>query len=269
MPPVEIEDLNDQRLEPFRQIRSRNWTQGSGIFIAEGPLVTQRLLDSEYECESILLDSKFAERYLPLLDRGTQLMVMSHNLIEQLVGYNFHRGVLACGKRQARKSLDDFSPPTDEFETTVVLVGIQDLENLGGILRSCAGLGVRRVIMGPTSADPLSRRALRVSMGTALDLDIYHSDNLIEDLKRLQNRFGFEGFAASLTADSIPLQQIERRGAALLVFGNERHGLSGDALEAIKYSVRIDMALDVDSLNVGVAAGIMIHYFCRLANGAA
>lgn len=261
-----IDDLDDPRLDAYRDIRSRNWTYVSKRFIAEGPLLTERLLASDYETESVLLDQKYADQYLPTIPESVEVLLLDHVQIEQILGFNFHRGVLACGVRPKQLELRaDIGVAFSPKETLVAAIGVQDPENLGSILRCCAGFGIRRVILGPGTADPLARRVLRVSMGTALRLQLLHSKNIVADLAWLRDAFGISSYATSLRDDSRPLEKAQRSGPVLILVGNERYGLPEEVLQVADHCVRIDMELGTDSLNVSMASGIVMHYFCRIA----
>ena len=261
-----ITDLDDPRLDAYRDIRSRNWTYVSKRFIAEGPLLTERLLASSYETESVLLDQKYAAQYLPTLPESVEVLLLNHEQIELILGFDFHRGVLACGVRPKQLELRaDFGAPSPPHETLVAAIGVQDPENLGSILRCCAGFGISRVIIGPGTADPLARRVLRVSMGTALRLRLLHSKNIVADLAWLRESFGITNYATSLRDDSLPLEKTQRSGPALILVGNERYGLPEEVQRAADHCVRVDMELGTDSLNVSMASGIVMHYFCRIA----
>ncbi len=266
MPQVEVTSVEDPRLEPFRELRSRNWTEQSGLFIAEGPLLVERLIASSYLVKSILLDRKYQEHYSAMVPDSVDLLLVDHDLVEGLVGFDFHRGVLGCGLRKPVLGLrENFFQPTEPNETMVCVVGVQDPENLGGILRSCAALGITRVIIGPASADPLSRRVLRVSMGNALRLQLYRSRDLVSDLQWLRDERGVTSVATTLAADSQSLEQTARRGPTMILVGNERNGLPAKVQAMADQRVTITMEQGTDSLNVGVAAGIVLHYFCRMA----
>lgn len=261
-----ISDLEDTRLDAYRDIRSRNWTYVSKRFIAEGPLLTERLLASRFQTESVLIDEKFADHYIAMVPENVEVLLLPHHQIEQVVGFNFHRGVLACGVRPAQRELrSGFEQAPHQHETIVAAVGIQDPENLGSILRCSAGFGIQRVIIGPGTADPLSRRVLRVSMGTAFSLNLLHSRHVADDINWLRTQFQLASFATSLREDSIPLEQASRSGPVLILVGNERYGLPEEVQRAADYCVRIDMELGTDSLNVSMASGIVMHYFCRIA----
>ncbi len=262
----EIDSLDHPLLEPFVGIRTRNWTELSGIFIAEGPCVVQVLLHSDYQVKSVLLDRKYFDHYASMIPENVAVILVNHEFVHEILGYDFHRGILACGSRKPIGSVRaDLSLPSNQHETLVAAVGVQDPENLGGILRSCAALGIQRVIVGPGTADPLARRVLRVSMGTVLNLQLFRSRDMLADLKWLQTQRQIESLACSLQSGSEPLETCKRHGPTLILVGNERYGLADELQAATNRRVTIPMELATDSLNVSVAAGIILHYFCRIA----
>lgn len=266
MSPIEVLSSEDPRLEPFSKIRHRNWTQQSGIFVVEGPLLVERLLASDFTCKSILLDRKYLARFESMVPPDVELLLVSHELIEQIIGFNFHRGILACGQRRPRQRIQDQFLPAHSRETLVGLEGVQDPENVGGILRNCAALGIRRIVIGGGCADPFSRRALRVSMGTTLKLEIFTSEHLVDDMQWLEREHGIQSYATCLTENSSSLATIRYPHPALVLFGNEKQGLAPEILRVAHNHIKIDMHLGVDSFNVCVASGIILHYFCRLAS---
>jgi tRNA G18 (ribose-2'-O)-methylase SpoU len=101
-------------------------------------------------------------------------------------------------------------------------------------------------------------------MGNAFKLSFHRSDNPIDSLEAT-HRLGIESLAACLSPTSIELREYRRNGPVLVLFGNEAHGLPQECIEACLKGLRIDMALGTDSLNVSVAAGILLHYVCRIA----
>lgn len=260
----EIDALDHELLTPYLGLRERNWTRQSGIFIAEGPLLVERLIASTCEMVSVLLDRKYFQHYINRIPNHVPVVLVDHSRVAQIVGFNFHRGVLACGKRPAVNSLSDALPPADHRDTWIGLVGVQDPENVGGILRSAAGLGIQRVLIGPGTADPLSRRALRVSMGNVLALELYESRCPHRDLALLA-KLGIQSIATCLDSASESLETAGRNGPLIIWVGNEKHGLPQEFLQSVERRVCIDMCQGTDSLNVSVAAAIAMYHFLRLA----
>ncbi len=261
---IHINDLDDARLVPFRSMRIQNWTSGSGWFIAEGPKLVERLMRSSFGIHSLLISDKYLSDWLDRKPENVPAYVVPEERIAQLLGFNFHRGIIACGLRKPPIPLKDLSGPVSADTTFVALHGVQDPENMGGILRSCAALGIENILVGPKCADPLSRRVLRVSMGTVLSLKLFDSRRFADDLIWLRETHGAETIATTLSPDSEPLETARRNGPIVILMGNEAHGLPDAVQQLASRRIKIDMRLGTDSLNVSVAAGIVMHYFCRV-----
>lgn len=263
---IEIDSVEDPRLDPFRDLRHRSLTHFSQRFVAEGWIVVERLLRSDFETESVVCSPKYVEQIQAAWHKPGTILVMPNEFFTGLVGFHFHRGALACAKRKPLTPVQELSPDDwKEPKTLAGVVGVQDPENLGSILRTCAGLGIDTVLIGPDCCDPYSRRVLRTSMGNALKLRLLSSGRLIPDLRWLQTSLQMQILSTSLAADSKSLEEIDWGRRRLILLGNEGHGLPMDVQMASDVRVRIDMDLNTDSLNVSVAAGIILHYAARLA----
>ena len=260
---LEIASLDDPLLAPYRELKKSNLTRWSGLFVAEGEKLVRRLLASDYETASLLVGRRYLAEFSALAPPETPVLTVPDEWIESLVGFNFHRGVLACGRRRANPALEDVLPRGDERAAVVVCPDVQDPENLGAMLRIAAAFGVDLVMLGRRSADPLSRRVLRVSMGAALGVPIVQCGDLPADLKQLRREFGIELAAAVLDADAEPLERAPRPARLALLFGSEGHGLERSLVELCDRRLTIAMHRGTDSLNVAVAAGIFMHHFCR------
>jgi tRNA G18 (ribose-2'-O)-methylase SpoU len=126
---------------------------------------------------------------------------------------------------------------------------------------------VTAVVLGPGCCDPFSRRVLRVSMGAALRVPIVETRDLAGDLARLRTEWGFELAATVLDSAAEPLHTAARTNRLAVLFGNEHAGLSPEWIALCDRRVTIPMAGDADSLNVAVAAGIVLHHFTRASGG--
>jgi len=262
MPIYRFADLSSKRLDPYRNLRTTNLTRRSGQFIAESKPLVKRLVDSGLQIDSFLIDEKYVDDAVQWLPTETDLFVVPGTLISELVGFSFHRGYLACGIRP--KLLN----PTPEVWQAisdwlgVMLVGVQDPENMGSIFRTCAALGISDVLIGPECVDPFARRVLRVSMGNAFKLKVFDGIHTIPFVESCISK-GIETIAASLKDPSQDLSSFTLHGPTLVLFGNEAHGLPSPVQDIVSRRVRIDMELGTDSLNVSVAAGIILHNLRR------
>jgi tRNA G18 (ribose-2'-O)-methylase SpoU len=260
MPRIAVTDINDPRLAPYRELNQRNLTRHSGLFVAEGDKVVERLIASRFPVASLLAEPAFAERYEPQLPAETPILVASRELLEQTIGFNFHRGVLACGWRLPGPTADEIAGSGRARSTVVVLPDVQDPTNLGSIIRSAAALGADAVLLGGKCADPLSRRVLRVSMGAALHLPVSESRDLAADLARLAGA-GYELVATVLDPGAEPLEGVACPDKLALLLGSEGHGLEVEWQRLCARRVTIPMQPGIDSLNVSVAAAVFLHHF--------
>ncbi|CAN5398375.1 hypothetical protein BH09ACT7_BH09ACT7_04080 [soil metagenome] len=171
--------------------------------------------------------------------------------------------MLAAARRPAELSVAEVCA---NARTVAVLEGVNDHENLGSIFRNAAGLGVDAVIFGAGCADPLYRRAVRVSMGHALLVPFAKVDRWPADLYRLRDN-GFRLLAMTPGSRSEPLADVMPTVAdekvAILV-GAEGPGLTDQALWASDFAVRIPMARGTDSLNVATAAALAFYERARV-----
>jgi tRNA G18 (ribose-2'-O)-methylase SpoU len=265
MPIIKVADIQDPRLDIFRNLPTTRVERKVGRFLAEGMLLVRRLLASGWPVESLLADEQRLEEIgLPIPDE-TMVYVVPRGTAAKIVGFNFHRGVIACGIRPPRLTVQALDVWKQPQWLVPVCLEIQDPENLGGILRNAAAFGAAAVILGPRCADPLSRRVLRVSMGASLQVPLAYTDNPLEDLAWLAAQFGATVWATVLATDAQPLSMCERDERILLLLGNEAHGVPPPLQEAADRRVTIPMAPAIDSLNVAVASGIFLHYIKFLA----
>jgi len=259
-----ITHLDDPRLEPYRNLKATNRTRWSNQFVAEGALVVARLLASRFKAQSILLSRRLAGQAPSSIPADCPIYQLEHGLAEQLVGYTFHTGILACGLRQPSPPLEVLAGEGGRPALVAVCPNVNDPENIGAIIRLCAGFGLAGLILGPGCADPFSRRVLRVSMGTAFSVPIVETSVLEADLLRLRNTFGFELFATVLDSSAEPLESIAFTSKTGLLFGNEKHGLDPKWIGLCNRMITIPMAAGADSLNVAVAAGIFFYHLQRV-----
>jgi tRNA G18 (ribose-2'-O)-methylase SpoU len=252
------------------------------LFIAEGALVVDRLLRSGLSIESVLVDEQCLDEFRPRLPSGVQVFTVPRALVNPLVGFKFHRGILACGRRPATPSLASLIPPISAApnsaapnsaapnsaapnsaatKTAVIASDIQDPENLGCVLRNSAAFGVDLVLLSRSCADPFSRRVLRTSMGTVFTLPLRQSESLADDVAALADDYGFELAATVLDASAESLYDAERPSRFGLVFGNEAHGVDDRVAARCRRRVTLPMRRGTDSLNVGVASAVFLYHF--------
>ena len=257
---IEIVSLmsSETRLDIYRNLKQTNQTRWTGQFVIEGDKVVERLLRSKLETVSVVVGRSWLADFAPLVPAEVPLLVLEDDEVRELVGYDFHRGVLACGRAPANVELSELFPPTQAESTIVVCPEVYGPDNLGNLLRTSAALGISGVLLSTQSANPFSRRVLRVSMGESFTLPVRVSRDLAADLRTLAE-VGFERVATVVDPAAIPLDRFNRQPRTAVLFGPEGHGLSEDWLAYCDQRVTIPMHGRVDSLNVAIAAGICLY----------
>ena len=264
----DIDDPDDARLDNFRDLNSidrrPDLPSGKGLVIAEGVLVVQRMLASAFTPLAFLgTDRRLAELKADLVGNAAPYYRVSAEVMAQAVGFHLNRGVLAAARRAPERTVADV---IDGARTVAVLEGVNDHENLGSIFRNAAGLDVDAVVFGSGCADPLYRRAVRVSMGHALLVPFARAADWPNDLKALQQN-GFRLLAMTPDSGSTTLPAamttVRDERVAILV-GAEGPGLSYAAMKASDLRVRIPMSRGTDSLNVATAAALAFYERARL-----
>lgn len=266
---VDIDDPADPRLDDFRDLNSvdrrPDLPSGKGLVIAEGVLVVQRLLASRFRPRALLgTDRRLAELRADLAGVGAPYYRASAEVMADVVGFHLNRGVLASASRAAELTVEQV---IDSAATVAVLEGVNDHENLGSIFRNAAGLGVGAVIFGSGCADPLYRRAVRVSMGHALLVPFARAAQWPGELNLLRDR-GFHLVAMTPDPGAQTLAgaigELAGRRVAILV-GAEGPGLAEHTMRACDVRARIPMSRGTDSLNVATAAALAFYERDRLA----
>jgi len=256
----DISDRNDPRLEPFRDLPQRGIDITSQRFVVEGELLTRRLLTSPLIAESILITPSRLERLRPVLPDHVPVYVAPNELLRTVVGYPFHAGVLACSRRPPNPSLEACSA-AGKNAMLVVCPRIDNHANLGSLIRVAAAMGAAAMLLGHSGCDPFRRQAIRVSMGSVLTLPVRRCDDIHGELEALTDRWGFHLVAAVLAPDAPPLHAAHRARPLAVMMGNEADGLDPALIARAHQRVRIPMHADTDSLNVAVAAAVMLYHF--------
>jgi tRNA G18 (ribose-2'-O)-methylase SpoU len=258
---IPIQSADDPRIAMYRALPRSQFAHDSGLFITEGDKVTERMFSGRFRPQSLLLESAQVERFTALAMPDLPIYVVAREIMLATVGFKFHRGVMGCGYRGKLPFLAEVVPPAPEKCLLAVCPELHDPTNLGTILRTSLALGVHALLLGPGSADPLSRRVIRVSMGAALQLPLVQLHSVAEELRFLREELDIELVATVLDPSAQPLPGFQRSPRTALLFGSEGHGLAGDVVALCQRRVTIPMPPGTDSLNAAVAAGVFLHHF--------
>ncbi|OBH90291.1 MULTISPECIES: RNA methyltransferase [unclassified Mycobacterium] len=266
----DVDDPDDPRLDDFRDLNSvdrrPDLPSGKGLVIAEGVLVVQRMLASRFTPHALLgTERRLGELAADLAGNAAPFYRASADVMAQVVGFHLNRGVLAAARRVPEPGVAEL---LDHARTVAVLEGVNDHENLGSIFRNAAGLGVDAVVFGGGCADPLYRRAVRVSMGHALLVPYARATDWPAELATLKEK-GFRLLAMTPGAKACALPEAmaaARDERVAVLVGAEGPGLTPATLRMSDVRVRIPMSRGTDSLNVATAAALAFYERARLGS---
>ncbi len=262
MPIITITDPDDPRVADFTQLTDvqlrRRREPEQGLYLAESLTVIRRALAVGHRPRSYLMAPRWLSEVPDMMSSAEEdeipIFIGEPEVLTALTGFHLHRGAIAAMHRP-----DPVAPELllRSARRIAVLEDIVDHTNVGAIFRSAAAMGVDAVLVSDRCADPLYRRAVRVSMGTVFQVPWARLPAPPDGLALLRAA-GICLAALALTDDSVDLANfaVNPPGRIALLFGTEGAGLSATTLAAVDTKVRIPMAGGVDSLNVAAAAAV-------------
>lgn len=256
-----VADPDDPAVAPFRAIRERDLVGREGLFIAEGETVLRAFVrDAPDRVVSLLIDPKRRDKLADVLaglPEDVPVHLADQAVVDAIAGFHLHRGVLAVGRKPDPIAARDLLMSLPARAIVLVLCGIANHDNMGGIYRNAAAFGVDAVILDADCCDPLYRKAIRVSVGAALSVPTARLQRG-EDIAGLLAATAFEGLALSPSAKEILARLKPSRRTAVLL-GAEGPGLTPEVMASAQ-TIGIPMAGGFDSLNVATTSGIVLHH---------
>lgn len=259
--PIAISDPEDPRIEPYRAVRERDLVGRQHRFIAEGEVVLRVLLNQQrFAVESLLLSENRLDSLgdaLARLPPEVPVYTANRQVMDSIVGFPIHRGILAVASRAPQPPVEEFLADLPDEALVVGLVGLANHDNVGGIFRNAAAFGANGILLDPESCDPLYRKAVRVSVGGALVVPFTRAASADSMVRALQAA-SFDILALSPAGHSV-LSQVKPSRRTALLLGAEGPGLPSDLLARTR-TVSIPMSGGFDSLNVATTSGIALHH---------
>ena len=262
---VPVDDPADPRLADYRDLRDvslrKHLEAEHGLFLAEGEKVVRRALEAGHEARSFLMAPRWLDGLSDVLEGSdAPCYVLEERLAEEVTGFHVHRGALASLHRRPLPAVADVLAGA---RSVLVLEDVVDHTNVGAAFRSGAALGFDAVLLSPRCADPLYRRAVKVSMGTVFAVPWTRLPDWAEALPRLADA-GFTTVALTLADDAVDVEDaVAGVDRLALVLGSEGPGLSPRWQAAADRRARIPMAPGVDSLNVAAASAVACYVAAR------
>ncbi len=263
-----IDDPDDPRIADYRDVRERDLVGRRGLFLAEGEVVLRLLAGRGGTAPagtlvSVLVSQGSVARIadaLALLPPEVAIHVAGQAVMDRIVGFPIHRGILALGRARAPGTVADLLAGLPPRALVVALVGLANHDNMGGIFRNAAAFGADAVLLDAACCDPLYRKAIRVSVGASLIVPWVRAGTAPDLLESLAAAgFSLLSLSPSGAQDLARLAAPDRVAA---IFGTEGPGLPASVLAATQ-TVAIPMAPGFDSLNVATTSGIVLHHLAR------
>jgi tRNA G18 (ribose-2'-O)-methylase SpoU len=269
-----VTERGDPRIADYLAVREADLLAQRGVFVAESRLVVERLLASRcFAVRSLLVNEPALAALEPALaayahSRGApEIFVASRALISSLAGYRVHQGCLALAER-GEQIAADVLVASAHSGLLVALEQLGDPDNVGSVFRNARAFGADGVLLAPGGADPLYRKAIRVSTGATLQLPFARCESWPRELEKLRAA-GWSVLAAVAEPHAVDVREFGARralpGRVCLVLGSEGCGLSAAARAVVDACVTIPMRPGFDSLNVASASAILLHRFSRAA----
>ncbi|HEX4443520.1 MAG TPA: RNA methyltransferase [Galbitalea sp.] len=259
MPVIAISSLDDPRLADYSHLTDVALKKsGGGLYIAESLLVLERAIAAGHQPRSVLaLGSSVEDARAATAGFDIPIFSGSSELLEELTGYLLHRGLIAAMHRPPLSTIENVLV---DARRIVILENVVDPTNVGAIFRSVAAIGADAVLVTPRCSDPFYRRAIRVSMGTVLQVPWTRTGDWPSTRATLAAS-GFHIAALALAVDAVDLRTfaVTAPDRVALVLGAEGDGLTPEALGAADSIVTIPMAHGIDSLNVAATAAVAMY----------
>ena len=283
----QTESINNKIMEIYSSLSEAQllhyYEPKPGIFIAESPIVIERALAAGYVPESVLIEDKTAENdynqaVIAKCNEACEkngiaelsVYVSPEELLVKITGYKLTRGMLCAMKRRTLMSPEELCrciEKTNQHCRIAILEDVVNPTNVGAIVRSAAALNIDAIMLTSASADPLYRRAVRVSMGTIFQIpwtvipDGEWQDKTVSMLHDMGYKLVSMALKENTKSIADPIFRSEDKLA--IVLGTEGEGLKDKTIEMSDYTVKIPMSHGVDSLNVAAASAVA---FWALAN---
>ena len=297
---IEIKDLDAPELQIYYNLNEAQlfhyFEPKPGIFIAESPKVIERALEAGCVPMSFLMEKKHVKTQAKEIlarceklqsqdikqtdkmeaENGNSSMAAEHDIpvctaeceipvymaeievLAKITGYQLTRGMLCAMYRPTLPSVEQLCK---NARRVAILENVVNPTNVGAIFRSAAALGMDAVLLTPACADPLYRRASRVSMGTVFQIPwTYFDKNACwpDGAMDVLHKLGYKTAAMALRDDSVSIddEKMMAEEKLAIVLGTEGDGLADHTIADCDYTVKIPMTHGVDSLNVAAASAV-------------
>jgi RNA methyltransferase, TrmH family len=263
-----VEGRHNPLVKQLRQAFSRAELTENGDCAVEGLRILEEAIRSGLRFSAVFFRESAldrAERLLPQIGAHVETLLLPDKLFDSLVPSESPQGVAAL-VRLKEFSLDDVVKRL-QVGPIVVLAGLQDPGNLGTILRSSEAFGSAGLVLGEGTVSPFNSKVVRASAGSVFRLPVIHGHGKTASakLEEVSEKLRAQNLRLIATSShkGTPLDQADLKGAVAIFFGNEGAGLQREVMAKMDEVVAIPHTAQVESLNAGVAASIVLYEAAR------
>ncbi len=269
-----VEGRHNPLVKQLRQAFSRAELTESGDCAIEGLRIVEEAIRSGLRFSAVFFRESAqdrAERLLPQLGAQVETLLLPDKLFDSLVPSESPQGVAALVRLKEFKFEDVMEKERLQIGPIVVLAGLQDPGNLGTILRSAEAFGSAGVVLGEGTVSPFNSKVIRASAGSVFRLPVIHGQSQASGksstakLEEVSNKLRAKGVRLIATSShkGTPLDQADLKEASAIFFGNEGAGLPREVMSKMDQVIAIPHTAQVESLNAGVAASIVLYEAAR------
>ncbi len=249
---IEINDLQDKRIEEFISIKDKNLI-ASDFFIAETDKVVKKAIASNFVVTKILCTRKYLENNPEIKEGDFEVYFSDKKILENIVGFNLHHGVMALVKNNPLSNLNALG------DRIICFNGVTSPENVGTITRAAVAFGFDSIIFDYKSSSPFLRRCIRVSMGNVFETTVHKSNYLPDTIKELQ-KSGYTVIATANENGAKSIKDFIYPQKTCIIIGNEGNGMDREVIDSCCEKLYIPISNYVAHLNAASAASIFLYH---------
>ena len=244
-----ITSASNKRIKDIQKLKENKNIKKYGRYLIEGKHLVEEALDAKV-VEEIIVSESFEEYNIVDSYEG-DLIKVTDSVLKSISDTITSQGIIAVC-RIVKKELD-----INNYSKVLILDKIQDPGNLGTIIRTADAFNFDCIILGKGTTSLYGQKVIRSTQGSNFHIDCFDKIDLVELIEEMHE---FNIFATSLKADKYIEQLDNITGKVTVVFGNEGAGVSEEILSKVNNLLKISMPGRAESLNVSIAAGIVMHY---------
>lgn len=256
-----IESKENNLFKYTKKLKERKNRNKNNQYIIEGFRLIQEAFKAKVNIDYLIVTEDAFERIdqflLHYITEDTKIYKISESLFKELISTEGPQGIIAVINMNSMSLSDngDFYLLCDK---------IQDPGNLGTIIRTSHAAGVQGIILTKGTVDIYNEKTIRSTMGSIFYIPIHYDNENLTLVKQLKEK-GFNIVVTSLDTDK-NFFDVDLKGKVLLAVGNEGNGVSSEVFDLANTKVKIPMPGNAESLNVAIAASVIMYEKVRQSN---